>query len=706
MEKAAYVLFLASLVISPLVFGAMHPWAYTLMSLLIFIGAVLLLPGRIVREAGRDGFFLKIPDTGLNFFFIAFLLLLIFQLVPLPEAMVDFLSPQRVKVAKVSLSGFATNTPSQNGGWLSFCVYQHPVRMSLIRFFTYGIFFYGLVLVLNSRQRIETTVLLVLVLCCFETVYGLAQTYSESGHILWYAKSGYRRDVTGTYINRNHLAGLLEMGLLTAAAYAASLARYEKARFKGLLKKENIKSRILAGLSGGAAPGKRLLILFCGIIIGIGLIFTASRGGMIAGAGGLLCMGLIFVFRRTQRRKGIILLSLFLVTAGYAVYIGAEYPMGRFNYFDQSFENRNRYALKTMNMYQDYPVTGIGLGNFEYVYPGYQAAKDSKRYIRFAHNDWAQFLTETGTMGLVLLMAGMTFFLLRTLRLWLKRHDPFALGLGTLVPALSGAMAIHSYSDFNLHIPANFLMLTGLTACSSAALHLHCRGGRENRVNRWHCLPLKFSGTVLLFLMVGTIIWCAAGAICHFSAETLCPTVPNSTFNIDRQPSFENIKKAISQDGLNARYRQKLARALMVARDDHAAEGNYQENRIRVKEIIAALQGAILLNPCETENYIRLAREYTYMWQEPDYRGKWLPAADRAMESAAYFIGEKDPHQHVELGHYWNMRAGHFWLLKKQRDAAMEKAQLHYQKALTLDPNNREMAGEIEGQRLKTGDRK
>lgn len=68
MEKVAYVLFLSALMISPLAFGAMHPWAYTLMSLLVFVGAVMLLPGRIVREQGKDGVFFKIPNTGLNFF--------------------------------------------------------------------------------------------------------------------------------------------------------------------------------------------------------------------------------------------------------------------------------------------------------------------------------------------------------------------------------------------------------------------------------------------------------------------------------------------------------------------------------------------------------------------------------------------------------------------------------------------------------------
>ena len=700
MEKTAYVLFLAALVISPLVFGAVHPWAYTLMSLLVFAGAVLLLPGRIVREPAKDGLFFKIPNTGLNFFFVSFLLLLVFQLAPMPEVVVDFLSPHRVKVAKASLAGLETGACFQSGRWLSFCVYQYPVRMALIRFFTYTLFFYGMLLVLNSRQRIETTVFLVLLLCCFETVYGLAQTYSGSGHILWYTKASYRLDVTGTYINRNHLAGLLEMGMLAAAAYAASLARPKRVRPKGPPKRKNIKSRILAGLSGGEAAGKRLLVLFCGVIIGIGLIFTASRGGMIAGAGGLLCMGLIFIFHRAQRRRGIILLCLFLVTVGYAVYIGAEYPVERFNYFDQTFENRTRYARKTLDIYQDYPVAGIGIGNFEYVYPGYQAAKDKRQYIRFAHNDWAQLLAETGTIGSVLLLAGMACFLLRTRRLWLKRHDPFALGLGTLAPAVLGAMAIHSYSDFNLHIPANFLMLAGLTACSIGALHLHCRGGRENRIVRWHCLPLRFRGGVLLFLTAGMLIWCTEWSCRHFMAEINCATVPDSTLNRDQQPPVDRIRKAIAWDSGNAGYWQKMARALMHVRDARVAAGTYAENRGRVKEIISVLENAVALNPCDTENYIRLAREYTYLWQEPDYREKWMPAADRAMESAGFFIGEQNPRQHVELGHYWNMRAGQGWLPKEKRDAAMEKAMLHYRKALALDPNNRRRAGEIE-ERIK-----
>ncbi|OQY06586.1 MAG: hypothetical protein B6I22_04970, partial [Desulfobacteraceae bacterium 4572_123] len=196
--------------------------------------------------------------------------------------------------------------------------------------------------------------------------------------------------------------------------------------------------------------------------------------------------------------------------------------------------------------------------------------------------------------------------------------------------------------------------------------------------------------------------WCAGGALHHFGAEANCATVPNSTFNIDRQPPLENIKKAIAWDGLNARYWQKLALVLMKDRDDFADKSSYRENRVRVKEIITALQEAVLLNPCETESYIRLAREYTYLWQEPDYREKWLPAADRAMESAAFFVGEKNPRQHVEMGHYWNMRAGHPWLRAERRDAALQRARWHYHKALALDPGNREMAREIDEKMAKT----
>ena len=108
---------------------------------------------------------------------------------------------------------------------------------------------------------------------------------------------------------------------------------------------------------------------------------------------------------------------MFLIIAAYAVHIGAEYTVERFKSFDNSFEVRARFARKTMDIFEDYMITGIGVGNFRYAYPKYQDRKDKKVFIRFAHNDWVQFLAEAGIIGIGLLFIGISYYLYLTLKL-------------------------------------------------------------------------------------------------------------------------------------------------------------------------------------------------------------------------------------------------------------------------------------------------
>ena len=45
------------------------------------------------------------------------------------------------------------------------------------------------------------------------------------------------------------------------------------------------------------------------------------RRAMIAAAGGMLCMALLFLLRKAHRRGGVLLLFLFLITAGFALFL-------------------------------------------------------------------------------------------------------------------------------------------------------------------------------------------------------------------------------------------------------------------------------------------------------------------------------------------------------------------------------------------------
>ena len=97
------------------------------------------------------------------------------------------------------------------------------------------------------------------------------------------------------------------------------------------------------------------------------------------------------------------------------------------------------------------------------------------------------------------------------------------------------------------------------------------------------------------------------------------------------------------------------------------------------------LEKAVGLNPFEAQYHLRLGWEYAHQWKEPDYHTKWLPAADIAMDRAAYFAGVKNPHLHQELGNYWVMRSKSVYPNNPVHHEAWAKACWHYKKAQSIE---------------------
>lgn len=686
MEKAAFIIYLIILALSPLLFGAVHTYAYTIMSLGVLCGSLLLVINNIRKNPKSGVYQFEWPATSLNFVFYMLLVFLIIQLIPLPVSLVKILSPEAWVAGQKSLPASDIMTAeAQSGIWFALSSYVHPVRMSLIRWTVYGLFFLGLSQVLNSQKRIETAIFLILIIGCFETFYGLAETYSGSAHIWWFKKTIHSRAISGTYFNQNHFAGFMEMGFLLAAAYAAGLSERKKKRKVFSKQKSSMRSRLAQFLSIEQRFSKRTFIFFTGVVIGIGLVFSANRGGIISAAAAMLFMSLLFIYRRSLRRKGFVIFFLFLITSAYALHIGAEYTVGRFGTLDKSFEVRSRFTKKTLELFKDYKLVGIGVGNFRYAYPRYQAPEDKNSFIRHAHNDWAQFLAEAGLVGLCLLLAGIIYYLYRTMTVWKRRKDFFATCLGVAPIAVITAMAIHSYADFNLHIPANFLIFTAILAIGYSALHLQRRHGKENALNRNHSRPLRYKGFLVLVLILGIIIWNGTWTISHFMAEVYCNSVHNPTLNRDQKPPQEEIRKAIQWDRWNGIYWYKLAQELIKIRNvDFETQFNEERDQ-RQMEIIRVLEQAVRLNPFQALYHLRLGWEYTYLWQQPDYHQKWLPAANFAMDRAAYYAGVKTPYFHMELGNYWVMRSKSVWPTDPEKASAWTKACWHYKKAQEID---------------------
>jgi len=711
-----FILYVIALVFGVLFFGAIHPWVYTPVFLLVLAAGLLLLRGDVVRalppvqahpppEAiGRSGadkggnggtgarspFFLRWVKTDLSplfFFLLAFLFL---QMVPLPQGLLLLISPEAKLNGDMSLPAATVLAGAGlEGHWYALAPYLYPVRQSLIRWVVYGLFLFGLAHCLNSRRRVETAVVVILALGVFDALYGIVQTYSGHSHVWWYKIRDFK-DVSGTYLNRNHFAGLMEMGIALAVAYAAALGeRGEQRRRDGTVyRRRSFKRRFLGFFSEGRMEIRRVLVVFAGGVMGLGLILSASRGGIIATAAALFLMGLLFIFKKEQRPKGRIILALCGIALLYGLYAGLDYTIGRFELFDQDMKNRGIMTQRTIEVFGNYRLAGVGVGNFRYVSGRFQDAVHRDLYFDYSHNDYAQFLAEAGIAGALLLIAGMGFYAVRTTRLWRARRDPFAVCLGIAPFGALLALAVHSWSDFNLHRPANVLVLIAVIAIGSAALRLEER--RHERLRQEERLiPLRWRGVALLICGVGLILWTGLWSVRHFIAEMHCNTGINITLNLDENPPADKARTAMAWNPANAGYAYKLALAMMNERDRlmQQPEPDTEGWRRSHGPIIALLERAIRLNPLNPEYHVRLGWEYSYRWDLPDHLSRWLPAGDLCLERAAWFAGSwpQNPKLHYDMGNYWTMRAGSYGAGRPEGDAAWTTALWHYRRGMEME---------------------
>jgi len=126
--------------------------------------------------------------------------------------------------------------------------------------------------------------------------------------------------------------------------------------------------------------------------------------------------------------------------------------------------SRKSFALDSLRMWRDHLVLGVGLGNFETAYPGYQSLP-SDLWIDHAHNDYLEAAAETGLVGTVLILSALAlFFRLAFQDLHYRlRSEGGWIRLGAAIGCCG--LLVHSFFDFNLHIPANaawFATLAGL----------------------------------------------------------------------------------------------------------------------------------------------------------------------------------------------------------------------------------------------------
>ena len=443
----------------PLIFAAVQPHIWSFYAGLVFVLFSL--------KIWKNGFALPPLQNklfiSLIFIFFTFTL---FQVLPLPPAVMSLLSPAQYSVLKKTSGLLSIELP-----WHAISYVPRAAFAWWLYLLSLCLFFILLKNYLDSTQKIMRITGILAGVALLESLYGLIQALIPSLGVLWASHvTQYLGDARGTYINRNHLAGFIEMvwpiGLGMIFIMAAQWQRVSplqsraQNRFKNFLASENI--------------GIQLLFFTGMLIILLALLFSRSR----AGIGGALIGFLSFVslIHFGHKRLSSISWGLFGLSACFLIFygslIGFEELMGRFLEMDENAGSRFNIWKDTIAIIKNHPL-GIGLYNYQHVLPVYNESAPLGIKFTHAHNDYLQLLAEAGWPGFLTLVTAFYVFIGKSIwriRKFGRGMDPtrFYIGIGALSGLIS--IAFHSFFDFNLQIPANCLYFVVLLALVEGCL--------------------------------------------------------------------------------------------------------------------------------------------------------------------------------------------------------------------------------------------
>ncbi|MFC1715385.1 tetratricopeptide repeat protein [Candidatus Poribacteria bacterium] len=258
--------------------------------------------------------------------------------------------------------------------------------------------------------------------------------------------------------------------------------------------------------------GKRVLLLFAGIMMAAAMCFSLIAGAMLTFLLSLVFVALLFIRSGGTRKLSLALMGIVLCTILVVLWFGHTPVLGELltvtNLEEGSPAGRLLLWKSSLAMFADSPITGTGLGTFDYMFPRYRPPELYRRAV-CAHSDWLQLLTESGAVGFVIVSFGAVIFFLSVFRKTpiAKLSDGWRKGL--VVGGLSSIVAgiAHALVDFNLHIPAIavlFTIILGLTVTASI-YHSRDDSGTEPNASEWRIpipVAVRIAGPVLLALIV------------------------------------------------------------------------------------------------------------------------------------------------------------------------------------------------------------
>lgn len=415
----------------------------------------------------------------------AFALLVQLQGLVLPLAVVEVVSP---KSASAHMDGEQV-LGGQAGAGVAPSVSPSDTRHSAHLALACVVVFACTVVLTRTQQQVRWLAGVLVAGGCLQALLGVSML--ASGVRVQVLDFVYTfADVQGTFANRNHMAAYLVMCL--AVGVGLMLAGFELGECAG---RRCWRARGAAVLRFLLGRGMQLRLLL--LVMVVALVLTRSRMGNASFFVGLLGAGLLGVWLWRQMAPVLLALILSLVVVDVVLigsWVGLDRVVERMDETallkadrrgEETLEERQVASVLGLQSLRDYPWVGSGAGTFESVFPQYRDGGVVGRY-QHAHNDYLEIASDTGVIGLGLLLGVVVCTAVAALRVLRSRRVPLARGMAFASLMSMTAMAVHAGVDFNLQIPALVLSFCVVLALAwvADALPVQMRRGPGYGIER------------------------------------------------------------------------------------------------------------------------------------------------------------------------------------------------------------------------------
>lgn len=328
-------------------------------------------------------------------------------------------------------------------------------KVASLHILALGIYFSVLLVLFDRESRLRKTAIFITVFGFVYAFYAILQSVLSPLRIYGLYESAFAEPF-GSFVSRNNFAAWISLSMAIPL---------------GLL------------LSGALKKDKVLLYITATALMGVSLLLSGSRGGLVAFIAEILVLLLISYSPKQKSRVvmkfGLAALLLLLVAAG-AVFVGGETSLTRIanerGVTDTTTSRSYIWSVTAKIIADSFPL-GVGIGAFPQAFSKFDANSGTAR-VEQAHNDYLQLLSDAGLPG-ALLGLWFLWLLIRISGKTITSSQGYQRGLAAGSIAGIFACLIHSIFDFVLHTTAIAMLFLTLLAILVSSANLPAQ---ENKV--------------------------------------------------------------------------------------------------------------------------------------------------------------------------------------------------------------------------------